>query len=86
MTMVPLVGCFRGDVLPQLIPVDDTDTVEQMIETLCGHTIGLRLHDRDDVGKSLFYEGERLSPDTTFEDAGIRPMDYIEVRFDDDES
>jgi hypothetical protein len=83
--MVPLVGQVRGDLLPQLVVVDDEDTVAALIEKVCHHSVGLRVAEREDVGKLLFHEGQQLSHDTTFEQAGIRPMDYVEICFEDDE-
>jgi hypothetical protein len=86
MAMVPLVGQLRGDALCVLVAVDDSDNVAQMIDKVCVHSIGTRVRDREGVGKTLYHGEQSFSHDTPFEQTGIQPMDYVEVRFDDDES
>lgn len=84
MADVPVAGQLRGDVLPHLIYVDDGDTAEQMIEKVCHHVVGMRLPERDGVGRTLYFEAKPVSAQATFADLGLGVMDYIEVRYDDE--
>jgi toluene monooxygenase system protein B len=80
MSALPLVAHFRGDILAQLMPVDTDDTMDVVAEKVTYHSIGLRLKPRD-AAKQVIYNGQVLPQNTTVADAGMGPMDYIEVRY-----
>lgn len=82
MAMVPLTAAFRGDFVLQLVPVEDTDTMEQVADKVAAHAVELRVAPKESPMEVVF-NGEALASDVTVTDAGIGLMDFIEVRFAD---
>ncbi|MBX6762989.1 MAG: toluene-4-monooxygenase system B family protein [Rubrobacteraceae bacterium] len=83
MAMVPLTAAFRGDFVVQLVPVEDTDTIDQVAEKVAAHAVGLRVAPKDAPMEVIFKE-EVLPSENTVADAGIGPMDFVEVRYADE--
>jgi toluene monooxygenase system protein B len=80
MALVPLTGAFRGDFVVQLVPVEDTDTMNVVAEKVAAHAVGLRVAPRD-APMVVLHNGEAVADDTTVTEAGIGPMDFVEVRY-----
>lgn len=83
MAMVPLTAAFRGDFVVQLVPVEDTDTMEQVAEKVAAHAVEMRVAPKESSMEVVF-NGEALSSEVTMTDAGIGPMDFVEVRYADE--
>jgi len=82
MALVPLTAAFKDDFVVILVPVEDTDTMAQVAEKVAVHTVGIRVPPRE-APMEVCYKGEPLPPDVTVAQAGIEPMDFVEVRFAD---
>ncbi len=82
MALVPLTAAFRDDFVVILVPVEDTDTVAQVAEKVAAHAIGIRVPPRD-APMEVVHNGKVLPPDVTVAQAGIGPMDFVEVRYAD---
>lgn len=80
MALVPLTGAFRGDFVVQLVPVEDTDTMNVVAEKVAAHAVGLRVAPRD-APMVVLHNGEPVADPTTVTEAGIGPMDFVEVRY-----
>lgn len=83
MALLPLTAAFRQDFVVQLVPVEDTDTMEVVAQKVAAHAVDLRVAARD-VPLLVHFKGKRLSPLDTPLSAGIGPMDYIEVGYADE--
>lgn len=82
MAMLPLTAAFRGDFVLQLVPVEDTDTMEQVADKVAAHAVELRVAPKESPMEVVF-KGEALASDVTVTDAGIGLMDFVEVRYAD---
>jgi toluene monooxygenase system protein B len=82
MALVPLTAAFRDDFVVLLVPVEDTDTIAQVAEKVAAHVVGIRVPPRD-APMEVHYNGQVLSSDLTVAQAGIGPMDFVEVRYAD---
>jgi toluene monooxygenase system protein B len=80
MSVVPLVAHWRGDGLPQLMPVEDTDTFDQVAEKVAFHCIGSHMPEQPNA-KQVLYKGSVMPGNHTVAAAGIGVMDFIEVRY-----
>jgi toluene monooxygenase system protein B len=78
MADVPLCFVFRGDVVTQLVAVEDTDTMDEVAGKVAHHIAGRR-QPLQDAPLRVSFKGEVQPADRTVLDAGIVPMDYIEV-------
>jgi toluene monooxygenase system protein B len=82
MALLPLAAAMRDDFVVQLVPVDDADTMAVVAEKVAVHAVGLRVAPSD-APMTVFFRGEPVSADTTVADAGLGPMDFVEVRYGD---
>ena len=83
MALIPLTAAFRQDFVVQLIPVEDTDTMEVVAQKVAAHAVDLRVAPKE-VPMLVIFEGKSLPPEDTVASAGIGPMDFIEVRYADE--
>lgn len=83
MALVPLTAAFRGDFVVQLVPVEDTDTMEVVAQKVAVHAVDLRVAPRNAPMQVVFNE-KILQPGETVGSAGIGPMDFVEVRYADE--
>ena len=82
MALFPLTANFEGDVLELLIPVDDADTVEHVGQKVAHHVVGHRVPRRD-APLHVRHDGRILAPEAIIGDAGVEPMDHLEVFYGD---
>ncbi len=81
MALYPLTAVFHNDFVVLLVPVDDADNMAQVAEKVAGHTINLRLKAKD-APMRVKFEGQVLPADQTISEAGIPPMGFVEVFYD----
>ncbi len=82
MALVPLTAAFRDDFVVLLVPVEDTDTIAQVAEKVAAHVIGVRVPPRE-APMQVRHNGRVLAPEMTVAQAGIGPMDFVEVSYAD---
>jgi toluene monooxygenase system protein B len=80
MALLPLTAAFRGDFVVQLVPVDSEDTIGEVAGKVAAHSVGLRVAP-EDAPMEVLFNGEVVPSDASLADAGIGPMDYVEVRY-----
>lgn len=80
MAMVPLQGCWRGDFVVQLVPVDDGNTMPEVAAAVSVHAVNLRVP-AEDRPMGIWVNGERVPDEKTVAEAGIEPMDYVEAGY-----
>ena len=80
MAEVPLTFVFRGDIVTQLVLVEDTDTMDGVCEKVAYHIVARRVPDQE-TPMRVHFKGETLAAEQTVAQAGLKPMDYIEVSF-----
>ncbi len=83
MALVPLTAAFRGDFVVQLVPVEDTDTMEVVAQKVAAHAVDLRVAARQ-VPMQVVFKEKVLQAGETVGSAGIGPMDFVEVRYADE--
>lgn len=80
MAIVPLAAAVRGDFVVQLVPVEDNDTMEVVAQKVAYHSVNRRVAERDAPLEVL--HGQAVVPaTTTVAEAGLAPMDFVEVRY-----
>lgn len=78
--LVPLYGFLQGDTLGVLVLTQDQDTVASVAANLqLAAAMRVRALDKPRV----FFNGRALDPALSVRDAGLSPLDRIEVREDD---
>lgn len=80
MAPVPLVGLFEGDFVLQLFVVDEGDDMAQVADKLALHAVNRRVAPRA-AAMQVVHKGRTLPPRATVTDAGIGPMDYVQVKW-----
>lgn len=83
MALIPLTAAFRQDFVVLLVPVEDTDTMEVVAQKVAAHAVDLRVAPKKAPMRVVF-KGESLSPEDTVGNAGIGPMDFVEVHYTDE--
>lgn len=83
MALFPLISNFEGDFVLQLIPVDDGDTMDVVAEKAAAHSVGRRVKAQPGRPMRVRRQGENepFPPTTTVAQAGLVPMDCVEVFF-----
>lgn len=81
MALVPLQAAFRGDFVVLLVPVDDNDTMEVVAQKVAYHVLQRRLPPQE-APLRVRYGDQVLPPTTTVREAGLQPMDFVEVFYD----
>lgn len=80
MALLPLQGMVRGDFVVHLIPVDDQDSMNAVADKIARHTLGRRLPLTTEQLRVFTADGRELTPDSTVVEAGLQPLDVLEVR------
>jgi toluene monooxygenase system protein B len=82
--LFPLVSNFEGDFVLQLVPVDDGDTMDVVAEKAAAHSVGRRVKAQPGRAMRVRLQGaaEPFSPSVTVAQAGLAPMDCVEVYFE----
>lgn len=75
---VPINAFFQDDFVTQLVLVLDTDTVDEAAQKVAAQVVGRRVAPRD-TGLVVTFEGRALPGDVTVADAGIGPLDNVNV-------
>lgn len=83
MALVPLTAAFRQDFVVQLVPVEDTDTMDIVAQKVAAHAVDLRVAPKNAPMRVVFNE-KILQPEDTVASAGFGPMDFVEVRYVDE--
>ena len=79
--LVPLNAIFASDFVEILVPVTTATTMRELAEAVAHHVEGRRVRALPHP-KVVFYQGERLSPDLTVAEVGLRPLDHVTVEYD----
>lgn len=80
---IPINALFLGDFVTQLVVVLDTDTIRELADKVAHHVVGKRIPPRD-APMVVYLEGGRTLPlDATVAQAGIAPMQSVNVRYAD---
>lgn len=80
MALVPLQTVFEGDFVVQLVPVEDSDPMRVVAEKVAHHVVGRRIAPRSEPLQVRF-RGRLIDPEVTVAEAGIGPMDVVEVGY-----
>lgn len=81
MAALPVQAAVRGDFVVLLVLVDTEDTMDQVAEKVAHHVVDRRLPPQE--GRPVVrVNGQDLPSDTTVAQAGIGPMQFIEVRYE----
>src|SRR5205809_2884720 len=75
---VPINAKFDDDFVTQLVVVLDTDTMREVAAKVAHHVVGKRLPARD-ADMVVRYQGRDLPSDMTVADAGIAPLQNVNV-------
>ncbi len=78
MALFPLQGVVDGDFVVLLVPVDDSDSMKVVGEKIRAHSVGVRVADKQQAWRVL-HNGVLLDDDVTVVDAGLMPLDVVEV-------
>lgn len=84
MALFPLVSNFEGDFVLQLIPVDDGDTMAAVAEKAAAHSVSRRVAPQPGRTMRVRLQGstEPFPSSVTVAQAGLAPMDCVEVYFE----
>ncbi|MBT9282563.1 MAG: toluene-4-monooxygenase system B family protein [Hydrogenibacillus schlegelii] len=80
MATVPLAAAHKEDFVVLVVPVEDTDTIAQVAQKIAVHTVGIRVKPRNKP-LQVMHNGRVVPDHLTVAEAGIRPMDYVEVSY-----
>ncbi|MDA8070238.1 MAG: toluene monooxygenase [Actinomycetota bacterium] len=78
MAALPIQGIVRGDFVVHLVAVDDTDSVATVADKVAQHVVGRRLPPHEGE-RSVLVAGEVVDADQTIAQAGVGPLDVVEV-------
>lgn len=79
--LVPLNAIFATDFVEILVPVTTANTMREVAEAVAHHVEGRRVRALPHP-KVVIYQGERLPPELTVAEAGLRPLDHVTVEYD----
>ena len=75
---VPINAFFQDDFVTQLVLVLDTDTIDEAAWKVAAQVVGRRVAPRD-TGLVVRFDGKVVPGDVTDTDAGIGPLDFVNV-------
>ena len=78
MAPLPIQGIVRGDFVVHLVVVDDTDSMATVADKVAHHVVGRRLPPHEGL-RSALVAGEVVDADQTVAQAGVGPLDVVEV-------
>ena len=82
MALFPLVSCFQGDFVLQLLPVDTDDTMDVVAEKAAFHSVGRRVRafPSDAVLRVRTHDSQQpIGRDVTVAASGLGPMAGVVV-------
>ncbi|WP_281690400.1 toluene-4-monooxygenase system B family protein [Pseudonocardia thermophila] len=79
--LVPLNAIFATDFVEILVPVTTASTMREVADAVAHHVEGRRVRARPHP-KVVIHRGERLAPELTVAEAGLRPLDHVTVEYD----
>ncbi|WP_338051191.1 toluene-4-monooxygenase system B family protein [Pseudonocardia acidicola] len=74
----PVQGIVEGDFVIVLVPVDTEDPMPVVAEKIAYHAVNRRVPERDQP-MAVRHNGRVLAPESTVVDAGVAPLDVLEV-------
>jgi toluene monooxygenase system protein B len=82
--LFPLVSNVEGDFVLQLVAVEDDDTMDVVAEKAAAHSVGRRVKGKPGRTMRVRQQGaaEPFPPSVTVAEAGLAPMDCVEVYFE----
>jgi toluene monooxygenase system protein B len=80
MALFPVQGIFEGDFVVILVPIDDEDPMTVVAEKIAHHVVDHRVGEQDRP-MQVRHNGTVLAPDATVVDAGVAPLDVLEVAY-----
>ncbi|GAA0667549.1 hypothetical protein GCM10009535_54280 [Streptomyces thermocarboxydovorans] len=78
MALFPVQGIFENDFVVLLVPIDDTDPMTVVAEKIAHHAVDRRVSPQERTMR-VRHQGQFLPPDATVVDAGVAPLDVLEV-------
>jgi toluene monooxygenase system protein B len=80
MALFPVQGVFEGDFVVILVPIDTEDPMTVVAQKIAYHVVDRRVpaQDRD---MQVRHNGNVLPADATVVDAGVAPLDVLEVAY-----
>ncbi|WP_028931314.1 toluene-4-monooxygenase system B family protein [Pseudonocardia asaccharolytica] len=78
MAPFPVQGITEGDFVVVLVPVDTEDPMTTVAEKIAHHAVNRRVPENDRP-MVVRHNGRVLAADTTVVDAGVAPLDVLEV-------
>ncbi|MHA6797289.1 toluene-4-monooxygenase system B family protein (plasmid) [Pseudonocardia bannensis] len=78
MAPFPVQGITEGDFVVVLVPVDTEDPMTAVAEKIAYHAVNRRVPE-DDRPMAVRHNGRVLAGDATVIDAGVAPLDVLEV-------
>jgi hypothetical protein len=82
MALFPITGRFEGDLMPQLVAVDDEDTLAVVAEKIAYHSVGRRVAPSQ-TGQTMevLIDGKVVEAGRKLKDTGIVPLYWVDVRW-----
>jgi toluene monooxygenase system protein B len=80
---VPLNALFGSDFVSMLVVVLTTDTMDDVSKKVAAHVIGKRIAPRK-AEMVVYYRDQPVPRERTVAEAGILPMQFVFVDYDDD--
>lgn len=80
MALFPVQGITEGDFVVVLVPIDTEDPMTVVAEKIAHHAVGRRLPENPRP-MAIRHNGTVLAADATVIDAGVAPLDVLEVVF-----
>jgi toluene monooxygenase system protein B len=80
---VPINALFGTDFVSLLVVVLTTDTMAEVSQKVAANVVGKRIAPRN-ADMVVYYQDELVPKERTVEEAGIRPMQFVFVDYDDD--
>lgn len=85
MAQLPLISNFESDFVLQLVVVEETDDMDAVAATCAHHSLNRRV--KPQPGRTLrvrIQDAEQpIARDTTVTEAGFKPMETIEIYYED---
>lgn len=80
MAVIPVQGTVEGDFVLNLVAIDDQDSEMEVAQKIAAHSVDRRVaaQDRPMVVR---VNGDQLAEGCTPAQAGVQPMDFLEVSY-----
>lgn len=80
---IPINALFGMDFVSLLVVVLPTDTMTEVGEKVAANVVGKRIARRH-ADMAVYYRDQRIPPEWTVEEAGIKPMQFVYVEYVDE--